>query len=318
MKLYAVSYDDAPALREFAEKQSIPYPLLSDLGSRVIRAYGIENEQVGSDDAFLQGIPYPGAFVCDADGVVIAKSFHDTYKKRDSPEILLDAARGRIELVEDAPRAVSETPEVRVTAALHGGKGTIRQGIVRQLVVRFELGEGLHLYGRPVPEGMIPTTVTPRGPEGLVFGEARYPPTTPFTLPGIDTELPVWSGNFDVVIPVYADGRLASETRPLDRDAIEIEVDLRYQACDDAACLLPRNETLTVTAALDVVDVPKLGMHTGHGQREGNYDATPHMRRMIGRAARRSPLGFVRFLLKNLKLERAARKRRRDARRSTR
>ena len=312
MKLYAVSYDDQPALREFAEKQDIPYPLLSDLGSRVIRDYGILNDQIGSDDAFLQGIPYPGAFVCDADGVVIAKSFHDTYKKRDSPETLLDAARGRVELSKDAPSAVCEGPEVRITAAIHGGKGTIRQGIVRKLVVRFELSEGLHLYGEPVPEGMIPTKVTPRGPDGLVFGEPELPDTTSLTLPGIDAALHVWSGSFDITIPFYPDARLASETRPLDRDAIEIAVDVRYQACDDEACLLPRNETLSLTAALDVIDVPKLGMHLGHGQREGAYDAMPHMRRMMGRAIRRSPLGFLRFVAKNVRLELAARKRRRD------
>ena len=35
-------------------------PLLSDLESRVIRDYGILNDRVGKDDAFLYGIPYPG------------------------------------------------------------------------------------------------------------------------------------------------------------------------------------------------------------------------------------------------------------------
>ena len=36
----------------------------------------------------LFGIPYPGAFVCDADGKVTGRFFHDSYKKRDSPETL--------------------------------------------------------------------------------------------------------------------------------------------------------------------------------------------------------------------------------------
>ena len=55
---------------------------------------------------------------------------------------------------------------MRVTAVVHGGRGTIRQGIRRHLVVRFELGEGLHIYGKPVSEGMLPTTVSVEGPPG--------------------------------------------------------------------------------------------------------------------------------------------------------
>ena len=146
-------------LREFTEKQSIPYPLLSDVDSEVIRRYGILNEQVKPGDLVLYGIPYPGTYVTDANGVVTSKSFHGSYKVRDSPEALLDAALGRAQLdgVDLLPSQGDE--EVRVQVALRGGKGTIRQGIVRHAIARFELGDGFHLYGEPVPEGMIATKV---------------------------------------------------------------------------------------------------------------------------------------------------------------
>lgn len=277
----------------------------------MIRDYGILNDRVGPDDAFLYGIPYPGVYVTDEDGVVVAKFFHDTYKKRDSPESLIDAALGRLELSDDAPQVAAEAPEVRITAAVHGGRGTIRQGIVRKLVVRFELTPGLHLYGRPVPEGMIPTTVEASGPEGLVFQEPSYPATTPFELPGLDAALPIFEGSFDVVVLFYADSRLASETRPLDMDSAPIEVTVRYQACDDAQCMLPRTEHLRLEVPLDVIDVPNLGMHQGHGQREASFDGTPHLRRLMLRSARRSPLGIVRFAIKHVFLELEARRRRR-------
>jgi hypothetical protein len=227
------SYDDRKALAEFAEKQTIPFPLLSDLGSRVIRQYGILNDRLGKEAGLRYGVPYPGVYVTDEQGVVVAKFFNDSYKKRDSPELYLDAALGRIELAEDAPQTSTADPEVRITAAIHGGKGTIRQGIRRKLVLRFELSGGLHLYGHPVPEGMIPLTVTPQGPEGLVFGEPGYPPTEALRLPGAEGVLPVWKGRFDVAIPFYADSRLVSEMRPLDADQVSLEVGIRYQACDD-------------------------------------------------------------------------------------
>jgi hypothetical protein len=280
----------------------------------VIRDYGILNDRVGPDDAFLYGIPYPGVYVTDEDGIVVAKFFHDTYKKRDSPENLIDAALGRLELAADAPRVASEAPGVRITAAVHGGRGTIRQGVLRTLVVRFALDPGLHLYGRPVPAGMIPTTVEVDGPEGLVFEAPSYPATKPWSLPGLDTTLPVFEESFDVVVPFYADSRIASETRPLDMERAPIDVTVRYQACDDAQCLLPKTERLRLEVPLDVVDVPNLGIHRGHGQREGGYDGMPHMRRLILRSLRRSPLGFVRFFVKQIRLELQARRRRRDAR----
>ena len=309
MKLYAISYDDQKVLAEFSRKQGIPYPLLSDVDSEVIRAYGILNDRVEPGDAFLYGIPFPGSYVTDEDGVVIAKFFHDSYKKRDSPEALLDAALGRIVLGDDSPRVEGGGEEVRVTAAIHGGKGSIRQGILRKLVVRFELEEGRHLYGSPTPDGMIPTSVRVQGPPGLVVEEPIFPPTRPLHLEAMDVTLQIWSGSFDVVVPFYAVGELASEVRPLDQDVATLEVSVRYQVCDDRHCLLPRSEKLSLQLPLDVVDVPALSMHRGHGQREGRFNARPHLLRLFLRKVGGHPLGFLRFLGKTLKLELAARRR---------
>ena len=277
----------------------------------MIRRYGILNDQVGREDAFLAGIPYPGVYVTDENGVVVAKFFHDTYKKRNSPEMLIDAALGRIVVSEDAPSVRGGDDVVRISVLAHGGDGTIRQGIVRQLVVRFELGDGVHIYGQPVPEGMIPTRVTVSGPPGLVFGDPAYPATQTLRLESMGMELPVWSGRVDVVVPFYATGVLASETRPLDTDAVEIEADVRYQACDDAVCHPPKTERLGLRLALDVVDVPALGTHMGHGQREGDFSATPHMARLMLRKLREYPLGLPRLVWKTIRLELAARRRKR-------
>ena len=303
-------------MKEFAAKQSIPYPLLSDLDSEVIRDYGILNDRVGPDDAFLYGIPYPGVFVTDEDGVVVSKFFHDSYKKRDSPEILIDAALGRIEISDEVPQADAGDEELRITALVHGGKGSIRQGIRRHLVVRIELAEGLHIYGEPVPEGMVPTQVELSGPPGLVIEDAILPPTEALHLKSLDLTLPVWSGTVDIVVPFYAVGELASETRPLDRDFVTLEVKVRTQACTDDVCLLPRTESLTLEVPLDVVDIPKLALHEGHGQREANFEGMPHMRRLILRKLKQRPLGLVTFLWKNLRLEFGARKRRRREKQS--
>ena len=46
IKLYGVSYDEASALAEFARHHGITYPLLSDLGSKVIDRFGLRNHFV--------------------------------------------------------------------------------------------------------------------------------------------------------------------------------------------------------------------------------------------------------------------------------
>ena len=48
-------------------------------------------------------------------------------------------------------------------------------------------------------------------------------------------------------------------------------------------------------------------------RREGDYDATPHLRRMMLRTLRANPLGVLRFVAKSIRLELAARRRRREA-----
>ena len=109
-----------------------------------------------------------------------------------------------------------------------------------------------------------------------------------------------------------ATGELASEVRPLDAPSARLQVKVRYQACDDETCLLPKSETLLLDVPLDVIDVPALGTHMGHGQREAGYDGMPHLRRLLLRKLRKNPLGLPRFIAKNIRLELAAWRRRRS------
>ena len=71
----------------------------------------------------------------------------------------------------------------------------------------------------------------------------------------------------------------------------------------------PKTERLALELALDVIDVPSLGLHAGHGQREGNFNAGPHMVRLAFRKLRKYPLGLPRFILKVMRRELAAKRR---------
>ena len=67
----------------------------------VIKQYGLINEQLTAADGPLYGIPYPGVYVCDEQGVVTSKFFHDL-QKRESPEMLIDAALAKFKLTSHA------------------------------------------------------------------------------------------------------------------------------------------------------------------------------------------------------------------------
>ncbi len=308
IKLYAISYDDQEALKQFSDAYDIPYPMLSDVDSEVIKAYGILNTQIKPGDALLYGIPYPGTYITDENGIVIEKSFFDTYKRRMSAEQMVDRAVGEVLLRGEEPTAdVSDDEGIKVSATLHGG--AIKQGSQREVIVRFDLPDGLHIYGEPVPEGMIPTTVSVEGPEGLVVEELIAPPTERLYLSSLDLELPVWSGQVDFRVPVYATSTLASECRPVDDDEITLTVTVKYQACDDAVCLLPKEEKIELVVPLEPVHVQSIALHTGHGQREAPYDGMPAVKRLMARKIKQSPLGFVRYLLNAARLSLAARRR---------
>ena len=296
-----VSIDDQEALEVYREAESFPYMMLSDQNSKIVEDYGVLNTQITKSDAFFYGIPFPGIFLSDPRGLVIGKFFHDSYKKRDSAENLIDLATGRITLDESAPCTEGiDDDSVRFQVFVHGGSGSIRQGVRRKLVIRAKLHEGYHLYDEPVPEGMVATSIDVIGPQGLVFETLAKPVTKELKLGSGSATLNVWSGEVDFVLPFYGVGELVSEVRPLDQQEISLSVNINYQICDANQCFLPMSTHVELRVPLEEVEVPNLGVHTGHGQKEGSFDATPHMKRLILRSLKDNPLRFATFIYKTL------------------
>jgi peroxiredoxin len=83
--LVAISYDPVDALKEFAGRSKIAYPLLSDVGSKTIDAYGIR-------DPDGDGIPLPGTYLIDREGIVRARLFQSGYTTRHTIDELIEAS----------------------------------------------------------------------------------------------------------------------------------------------------------------------------------------------------------------------------------
>jgi peroxiredoxin len=78
-------------LKKFSDGAKITFPLLSDPESKTIDAYHIRNEAAKGR---AEGVPNPGTFVVDREGVIRAKVFLEGYRDRHSTDALVEAAGG--------------------------------------------------------------------------------------------------------------------------------------------------------------------------------------------------------------------------------
>ena len=234
IEVFAVSYDSVDVLARFAEEFGITYPLLSDEGSVVIRAYGILNTLIRPEETEYYGLPYPGTYALDTDGRVTEKSFFRNYRVRPStPSVLKDVFDVDFE-VQDDPHVEAAGDGARISAVL--GSNALYFMQRAPLYVRLDLDPGLHVYRAPVPEGFVATSVTVAGPEGLEVGAPIVPDAHPFRVAGIEHEFQVMDGAIEIEVPL-------SWTNP-DGGTVPLDVTVRYQACDEAQCFIPREVTM--------------------------------------------------------------------------
>ncbi len=87
-----MSYDNVATNSAFSRKYQIQYPLLSDVGYAHVKAFGIlnENHPVGHP---WHGVPHPGVFVVNREGVVVRKFAEANYRRRPELSDILDAVR---------------------------------------------------------------------------------------------------------------------------------------------------------------------------------------------------------------------------------
>ncbi len=227
--VYTLSYDEPDALRDFRDAHGITYELLSDPDSAVIRQFGILNTLINEDDHPWFGIPYPGSYVMDGAGQITHKFFDSNLAVRAGPEQLLAAALGR----EYESDAQTEAPEkLEVSVFLEGDH--VASTVQRDLVVRFNVPDGRHVYANPAPAGSVAADIVLDDNPSLVRRDVQMPPSIEHTLSGTGERFQVYEGLFDLRVPITVNSQKRARA-----DEIVISGEIRWQTCDDEVCDIP-------------------------------------------------------------------------------
>ncbi len=242
LNVAAVSYDSAAVLKNFAARRNIQFPLLSDVDSRTIHAFGILNETV-KKDSFVYGVPYPGTYVLDAHGVVQARYFEDDYKERVTASDILVREFGATPATPNAATSARvEGKHLRLTESASARYAVGGQKIA--LVLNIEMPPGIHVYApgvegyKPVVWEMLPGAA---GLPARLFTPVTWPPSKMLHLKAIGETVPVYEKKLRLVreFTVPSNELLRTATSPDGR--IALEGVLRYQACDATTCYNPES-----------------------------------------------------------------------------
>jgi hypothetical protein len=215
--------------------------MLSDAGSKVIRAFGILNTNVPEDHKMMYGMPWPGDYLLAPDGTVIDKLFLRNYEHRASASQIAvrhynDAGGNSVEI---------ETNALSARVSLSADKCFPGQELAIGLEIN--LKPGWHIYGKPLPTNYQATELTFESPIVSEYS-LELPLAQPLLLKALNETLPVYQG------AVRGIGKLAIKWSPPSPapflkplgDMIKpgthvIDGSLRFQACNDEICEMPQS-----------------------------------------------------------------------------
>lgn len=124
-------------------------------------------------------------------------------------------------------------PKDLVKAEAHLSTERLPAGDKCQILIRLTIHEGWHTYANPPKsEEDIPTEIEFKGKLGTKLTKLKYPVGAKYDpMDGVDTKL-VYDGRVDIrgVLEVPASASGENE---------EMEITVKFQACDDSRCLRP-------------------------------------------------------------------------------
>jgi len=243
----ALSYDSAAILKDFAERKKISYPMLADPESKVIKAFGILNTNI-EPGTMAYGIPFPGMYIIDAQGVVKARYFEDDHRERYTAADVLTREFGG----QGVALTTIETPHLKLTWS--ASDAAMMPGARAALILDLELKPGMHVYAPGIHEGYIAIEWKIADSKAWLAQPAAFPQAKMLHLNVINETVPVYEGK----VRLLRDLTIAQQPAlaPLmgaDR-SLTVEGTFRYQACDAKECYAPKTIPLQWAFHIDPLD----------------------------------------------------------------
>ena len=253
--LAAISYDSRAALRDFAVRKGIAFPLLSDHDSVVIRAYGVadrryrqsaEIEVDSSGQVPVYGLAYSAVFVLSPDGTVRWRFVSEHEELRLTAGNILQRSVGQIA---DRQRTPLEAGKVHLE--LTASDTSAGLGSRLMIGVELQIPAGWHVYGPQVEGGYRRIAWRMDPAECSIIGGVAYPEPR-WEMPAFaDRKLPEYAGTLRLtreftIKPMISDANPAAWDRfrksCLDSDSrLGASGSLEFQACTDRECFPPQS-----------------------------------------------------------------------------
>ena len=270
IEIAAISYDTQEILATFSERRGITFPLLSDVGSATITRYGILNTIVDEaldytegdprEDPSIaprlrqvatvnlpreehRGIPFPGTFIVDRQGLVTARFFEDFYReRRTAANILLRLGQGL-----EVPGTELSTNHLELTT--YPSDSTVALGSRFALVLDVTPRPDMHVYA-PGASGyrIISLTIEPQ--PFVRIAPVQFPESEIYYFEPLDERVPVYQEAFQLVQEVVPDVTPEAIRAFEGRDSLTLTGQLDYQACDHEICYNPESIPLSWTVAV--------------------------------------------------------------------
>jgi len=247
LSVAGVSYDSVAVLADFSRRRGITFPLLSDSGSRTIKQYGIFNTTIPETNQQTYGIPFPGTFMLNAQGIVTSRYFEQAYQERTTVGAIL-ARLG--DHVEAAATKVS-SPQVEVTSFVTDS--TVAPGTHFSIVLDIKPAKGVHVYA-PGVTGYKPIALSVAPVPNLIIRDARYPHPEDYHFKPLNEHVPVYQRPFRIVQDVAIDASPQAQATLKDMTTLSLKGTLSYQACNDSVCFAPQSVPLAWSVTLRQLD----------------------------------------------------------------
>ncbi len=245
-----ITYDSPAILADFARRRGITFPLLSDPGSRTIRAYGILNTTAAAGTRDY-GIPFPGTFLLDARGKVTSRFFEEAYQERNTVSTILIALGNA-----DAPRSARRIKTDHLDVTTYLSDEVVAPGSLFSVVFDITPEPGIHVYAPGAKDYRVVNVNLNANPL-LMLRPVQYPPSEIYHFKPLDERVPVFQKPFRLVQHMAVTAARERREELAQVPTVTISGTLEYQACDDRLCFPPRSIPVSYAVTLRQLDTDR-------------------------------------------------------------